>query len=141
MENLALYYWEQGRLSSIPHRSAGWLALHAGEPALARALVRRGLSIEPHPMIKPELEALLRQAHYAQDFPKCCGHGDLLSKEPSRPQLRHPGPGALVSGQHGHHAGYPDNPEWWFRNNPPNGGSPRENPSNNAKGITRTRER
>lgn len=120
MENLALYYWDQGLLPSITHRSAGWLALSAGDPALARDLADRGLSREPHPMIKPELEDLRRQADYELLFPN---HPELRGRVVAEPLcLRpptHPGPRQGVPGGHGHHAGYPDKTETWFRKGQP----------------------
>ena len=116
LENLALYGRQQGLLSSIAHRSAGWLALHAGDPALARDLAERGLSREPHPMIKPELEDLRRQADYKLLFPNHPELRDRVVAEPLclRPPT-HPGPRQGVPGGHGHHAGYPDKTETWFR--------------------------
>ena len=85
--------------------------MNAVAPALARDLALCGLSIEPHPMIKPELEDLLRQAHYALDFPKHPGHGDPLRQGRPCTRARHPGPNQKVPGRHDHHAGYPDNTE------------------------------
>ena len=64
--------------------------------ALARDLARRGLSIEPHPMIEPDLEDLLRQAQYALAFPHRPGHGDPLCPGRSWPPARHTGPSQKV---------------------------------------------
>ena len=137
MENLARYYWEQGLLPSITHRSAGWLAMNAGDPALARDLALRGLSIEPHPMIKPELEDLLAKANCALNFPKHPGHGNPIQKDPPlRGYQRHPGPSARTSGHHGHHAGYPDSAEWHSHHRPPNSGTPTETPPPSGKEQT-----
>lgn len=123
MANLALYGREQGLMSSVTHRSAGWLAMSAGEPALARDLALRGLSIEPHPMIKPELEELRNRANYVLAFPNCPENPGGLGEIDHIAMARHPGR-RRVSGRHGHHAGFPDKAERWFRNNPPNTGTP-----------------
>ena len=124
MENLTLYYWDQGLLPSITHRSAGWLAMRAGDPALARDLAERGLSIDPHPMIKPELEQLRDMANYVLTFPNCPENPGGLGRIDRISTARHPGPCQRVSGWHSHHAGFPDKTERWFRNSAPNTGTP-----------------
>lgn len=124
MANLALYFFEQGLLPSITHRSAGWLAMSAGDAALARDLAARGLSIEPHPMIKPELEELRNQANYVLAFPNCPENPGGLGKIDHIAVARHPGRRQRVPGRHSHHAGFPDKSERWFRNNPSNTGTP-----------------
>ena len=115
MENLALYYWDQGLLPSITHRSAGWLAMSAGDAALARDLAARGLSVEPHPMIKPELEELRNRANYELLFPNHPDLRDRVAKPLCLQPPTHPGRRQRVPGRHGHHAGYPDKTETWFR--------------------------
>ena len=98
LENLAAYGIETGLLPSLTHRSAGWLALSAQEPALAKELAQRGLEREPHPMIQPELQDLLRAADYALNYPNHSGHAPDLPKEQFPFPPRHPGPGAKVPG-------------------------------------------
>ena len=115
MANLALYYQQQGLLPSIAHRSAGWLAMRAGCPALARDLAERGLSVEPHPMIKPEQEELRNRANYELLFPNHPDLRDRVAKPLCLQPPPHPGRRQWVPGQHSHHAGYPDKTETWFR--------------------------
>ena len=126
LENLAGYGIQSGLLASIAHRSAGWLALDAYNPALARELAQRGLENDPHPAIKPELADLLQAAEDAIAFPEHEGHQDRLPKDPPwRPIAYHPNLNTEATGRHAHHAGYPDAAEPHFRHQPANT-APRE---------------